>query len=694
MSLKRGEFKRVAITAGVVLAACSSVAWMPGGAAVVTPGLFPAATVAPIPGCPLPTWSSWTAEGDQMDSHFGYSVAGAGDVNGDGYDDVVIGATRYDGGYEDEGKAYLYYGGASGLPGTPDWTAEMNNEGARFGLSVSCAGDVNGDGYSDVIVGAPDYSNGEPSEGGAFVYYGSAIGASATPDWSAELDHADSWFGVSVASAGDVNGDGYSDVVVGAMHYSDTETWQGLASMYQGSAAGLSATPNWVVVGDSAYSHLGVWVASAGDVNGDGYSDVIVGARGPYGFGPVEGRAFVYCGSDSGLSSTPDWVAESPQHDTGFGCCVACAGDVNGDGYSDVIIGAAGYDSMEVNEGVAFVYYGGASGLADSPAWIGEADQAYGAVGARVAGIGDQNGDGYDDVIVGAYRYNELGIDDGRAFIYYGGAYGLSAGPAWKADADQAGAWFGVSVAGAGDVDGNGCLDVIVGACMYDSGQSDEGGAFLYLGGSAIPATVEFDPSALDVNSELENVSCYIELMEPFDPTNINVSTVMVNDELTVLPGPTEVRDHDGDGIPALVVKFSYEDLITLVGGVVDDQVEVIVSGELFSGTPFAGRAFLSVVGDESRPVGRLGLHARGGPGAGTVTISYELPMGGVVSMRVYDAAGRFVRTLVREPKPAGNYEVIWDRKTDDGRRVCAGVYFVRLEQQGIAYVGKLLLVN
>src|SRR6202008_1220721 len=112
--------------------------------------------------------------------------------------------------------AWVYYGSATGLPSSPNWTAESNQATAYFGVCVSYAGDVNGDGYGDVIIGANYYDNGQTDEGRVFVYHGSASGLSLSSNWSAESDQANAHMGQSVAAAGDVNGDGYGDVIIGA----------------------------------------------------------------------------------------------------------------------------------------------------------------------------------------------------------------------------------------------------------------------------------------------------------------------------------------------------------------------------------------------------------------------------------------------------------------------------------------------
>jgi hypothetical protein len=151
---------------------------------------------------------NWTAESNQASAFFGNSVATAGDVNGDGYADVIVGAPCYDLGASNGGRAFVYHGAAAGLNTNPNWTTWGNQTNALFGNAVATAGDVNGDGYADVIVGAYWYDNGQFDEGGAFVYHGSAAGLSTTPNWTAEGNQIQAFFGNAVATAGDVNGDG------------------------------------------------------------------------------------------------------------------------------------------------------------------------------------------------------------------------------------------------------------------------------------------------------------------------------------------------------------------------------------------------------------------------------------------------------------------------------------------------------
>ena len=424
----------------------------------------------------------WTGEGDQASAAFGYAVGTAGDVNGDGFSDVIVGAIFHDNGEENEGRAYVYHGEASSLTRDPIWTGERDQIFAEYGESVASAGDVNGDGYADVIIGAPNYENGEVGEGLAFVYHGGAAGLVHLPAWSAESNQAGTWYGWSVASAGDMNGDGYSDILVGAPFYDNGQSNEGRAYLYLGGAAGLANAPAWTTEGDQAEAHYGISVATAGDVNGDGYSDVLVGARNYHNGESSEGRVFLYLGSASGLPQVPSWIEESDREGAFFGHAVAAAGDVNGDGYSDVIIGAYGHDNGQEDEGGAFVYLGSAAGLAHVPAWTGESNQIGAYYGWSAARAGDVNGDGYADVIVGAVLYDNGEPEEGYAWVYHGSSAGLSSAPAWTGESNQADAAYGQSVATAGDVDGDGYSEVVIGAVSYDTSLIDVGRAFLYHG--------------------------------------------------------------------------------------------------------------------------------------------------------------------------------------------------------------------
>jgi hypothetical protein len=246
-------------------------------------------------------------------------------------------------------------GSGGGLSESADWSAGSDQANASFGFSVGTAGDVNNDGISDVIVGAyfyDTYNNDVPpsiineNAGRAYVFYGSADGLSTIPAWTAVSDEAYAYFGCSVGTAGDVNGDGISDVIVGALGVDK-------AYVFHGSADGLSTIPAWTAESDQAFANFGCSVSTAGNVNNDRYSDVIVGASDYTGEAgqEYEGAVFVYYGSSGGLSTNPAWTAESNQLNAYFGRSVGTAGDVNNDRISDVIVGAYGEGKAYVFHG-------------------------------------------------------------------------------------------------------------------------------------------------------------------------------------------------------------------------------------------------------------------------------------------------------------------------------------------------------
>jgi hypothetical protein len=421
-------------------------------------------------------------EGNANSARMGESVSGAGDVNGDGYSDVVVGLLGYTNGQSQEGAAYIYHGSASGINTTLAAKVEPNIANANMGTDVGCAGDVNGDGYSDIVVGAYNYTNGQTNEGAIFIYKGSSTGINTTAFSMMQSNSTYANLGNSNSSAGDVNGDGYSDVIAGAYFYSNGQTYEGGASVYHGSASGISTTVSAILESNQVNANLGYSVAGAGDVNGDGYSDIIVGAHGYDNGQSDEGAAFVYHGSANGLSTSASAMLESNQAGAQMGYSVSTAGDVNGDGYSDVVVGAHGYDNGQTDEGAAFIYYGSASGLSTSAAVMLESDQVSAYLGYSVAGAGDVNGDGYSDMVVGAYGYSNGQTFEGVAFVHHGSASGISTTVSAVLESNQASSTFGFSVSGAGDVNGDGYSDVVVGAYQYDNGQISEGAAFVYHG--------------------------------------------------------------------------------------------------------------------------------------------------------------------------------------------------------------------
>jgi hypothetical protein len=411
----------------------------------------------------LPATANWSALGENTNDFFGMSVSTSGDVNGDGYSDIIIGSNNYS---NNRGKVYAYYGNASGLPTTASWTAMGENNDNLFGWSISTAGDLNGDGYCDIIIGAIGYS----SKGRIYVYYGNGSGL-ASWSWTADGENTYDGFGWSVSVAGDVNGDGLSEVIAGACHYSN---YKGKVYLYYGSPIGIGSYPNWFATGENNNDHFGYRVFIAGDVNGDGYSDVVIGANG---FSNYKGKVYAYYGSSTGLSTSPNWTATGESNSDMLGYSISTAGDVNRDGYSDVIIGVPGHNGGNYGQGKVYVYYGGSTGLSTSPNWTVIGENSSDLFGYSVSTAGDVNGDGYSDIIIGAFGYYK-----GKVYAYYGSSTGPSNIPNWTVTGENQNDGFAYSLSTAGDVNGDGFSDIIVGADMFSIWN---GKVYVYYGSSS-----------------------------------------------------------------------------------------------------------------------------------------------------------------------------------------------------------------
>ena len=382
------------------------------------------------------------------------------------------------------------------------------------GLSVAGAGDLNADGRADVIVGAPFAdNNGRADSGSAYVIFGrespgevdlTALGAAGFRiDGGAGNDVA----GGSVAHAGDVNGDGVEDVIVGA-RLADGNSRPNSGSAYVifggpspgGVDLGALGSSGFRIDGAAADDQAGVSVAGAGDVNGDGRDDLIVGAPVADVGGSNAGSAFVVYGRGgtasvdlAALGSAGFRIDGAGAGDTAGGS-VAGAGDANGDGFADLIVGADGGGIAAA--GAAYVVFGGPNladvglGALGPGGYRIDGPAASANAGASVAGIADANGDGRDDVIVGApYADNNGRTDSGSAYVVFGRSSATDvslsalAGAGYRIDGTAGGDRAGSSVAGAGDVNGDGRADVIVGAPFAgNNGRVASGSAYVVFG--------------------------------------------------------------------------------------------------------------------------------------------------------------------------------------------------------------------
>ncbi len=411
--------------------------------------------------------SGFRLDGASAQDVSGDSVSSAGDVNGDGFSDLIVGAPHADPNGAYSGSSYVVFGHASGFDATLALSSLDGSNGFRLdgvsvldfsGTTVSSAGDVNGDGFADIIIAA-SYAdpNGENS-GSSYVVFGHASGFDATLALSGldgsngfRLDgvNAYDYSGYKVSSAGDVNGDGFSDLIVGAPYADPNGENSGSSYVVFGHASGFDATfalssldgsNGFRMDGIHAYDHIGTSVSSAGDVNGDGFADVIIGAHHAYPNGFYSGASYVVFGKASGFDAIADVSVLDGSN--GFridgvaandysGYSVASAGDVNGDGFADLIVSAPGSDPNGGLSGASYVVFGKASGFGATV----ELSGLDGTNGFRIDGVavgdfsgfsvssaGDVNDDGFADLMIGATHAAPNGQSSGSTYIIFGQA--------------------------------------------------------------------------------------------------------------------------------------------------------------------------------------------------------------------------------------------------------------------------------
>jgi len=428
----------------------------------------------------------------------GNFVTTVGDVNRDGFSDIAIGASLFNNTQVDRGVVYIFHGSANGYSTVASTTingpAFANS---YFGCSVGAAGDVNGDGYSDIIIGAYGYSNGQAGEGYFSIHLGSATGVTVAAHLSVESNVASAQLGFSVAGAGDVNGDGYSDVIVGGNTYNSGTANEGKVFVYHGSSTGVDATADWSYETNTA-EKLGSCVAGVGDVNGDGYSDVLALSSEWSNGETNEGRYFYFRGSATGLETTPGTVIETNVANAGLGPqSTSYIGDLNGDGYNDVVIGTSAYNNASTaNEGALLIAYGAYPSLYFGSSQTIESNTTNYYLGNTVGFCGDVNGDGYNDIITGGPFYNGGLAAEGVARVYTGGASGVSSTPYYTVEPNVANTLFGSSVSAVGDCNGDGFSDIVVGANGYDNGaNTDAGRTYIYMGNHALGVLGKSFPS-------------------------------------------------------------------------------------------------------------------------------------------------------------------------------------------------------
>jgi hypothetical protein len=321
-------------------------------------------------------------------------------VNDDGYDDFVVGAPYNDVAAPNAGAAYVY----SGLDGSVLHIVRGGPAQSECGWAVAGGGDINLDGYDDFVVGAP-LQDGSASNAGHAVAF-SGLDGSTLHSFGGLA--ADDLLGRSVAIAGDVDGDGYADIAVGIPGSDTAATDAGCIAVFRGS----DGTQAWTVAGTRPGMGLGLAIAGVPDVNQDGYDDVLVGAPLDDTSGVPTGSARIYSGLDGSLLHIKHGDSANDQ----FGMAVNSVGDVNADGFVDWVVGAHLDDNDATNGGSVRLF----SGSSGAQLYTLDGDEGNASLGLSVSAGGDVDGDGFDDVLAGQPLSDPNGLNSGSAQVYAG----------------------------------------------------------------------------------------------------------------------------------------------------------------------------------------------------------------------------------------------------------------------------------
>ncbi len=609
--------------------------------------------------------------------------------------------------------------------------------GDLFGASVRGVGDLNNDGFEDFAVGAPGNDANGSNAGAVYIYFGRAQNAPTTPDLTLTAGDGGDQFGFSVAGIGRFNNDAFDDIAVGAPYSDNGGTGRGLVYVFYGGNP-MNTTPDVTLGGQQGGDHFGWSVDGGFDFNNDGRADLIVGAPDRTANGLQSGEARIFLGA-SNPSTTAAHVFLGDQPRDQFGFSVRRGGHVNGDNYDDVVVGAP--QQFEANSGRAYVIFGAPSGTPVRTTLTGEFGTDR--FGWSVAGGGDVNNDGFDDIAVGAPKNDFNNLDNGAVYLFLGGSVFNAVSDA-KVGGRSSGDRLGTSVSITGDYDKDGRADLLAGAPLSDAGAARTGEANLWKGAAPLGISREVFPISRPAPSFAAD-----------DEFGADVDFVDFNGDgnFEVLAGAPAGNRANGDAtgfamlafFPGTLVPVTLADLAIVPAG---DRVRLSwrvteaeeVSGfhverrgggtdwERLTAHPLDGDArgafAFEDTGDLLAAGGvfeyRLVVLARDGStdlfGPFSVTVAPSVapllgqnypnptqlptaivvntPRGGPATVTLFDARGRSIRTLFAGTLSAGTTVLSWDGRDDEGRPAPSGTYYYRLDAGTTRTSKKLVLTR
>ncbi|MFN8207953.1 MAG: FG-GAP-like repeat-containing protein [Bacteroidales bacterium] len=707
-----------------------------------------------------------TFHGEHERDNFGYHVTGAGDINGDGYDDLIVGASGYYKNGYDAGRAYVYFGNEQ-MDTLPDIV--LNGEKAEicFGGSVSGAGDLNKDGYNDFMIGAYRYEHG----GRLYIYYGgsnpdtlpdltviSSSGGNPVEDINQDgyddllIKNAfylggasmDSLPDLAIPSAkriiawGDFNGDGFIDYLNGDWESDVNGYLSGCISMYNGGTQ-LPASPAAEFYGERGGMEFGMGVCGPGDLNSDGYDDFVISGR-YSGYSPQEAFVSVYMGGKM-LHPEPDFILYNNSSAV-YAESICGAGDVNGDGYKDLLTGG-------MNDSV-FLYLGSSSFDNEPDLQFTKQDSSK-YFGSSIDCAGDVNKDGFDDILIGDFGNYSAGTQSGRAYIYYGGTT-MDTKPDLVFKDGTARISFGATVKGVGDINNDGYDDVAIGAPRYDR-INHFGRLYLYLGGPDMDGTPDLVITGTEQYYQFGSIIAAggdinndgygdILVSTPYMGNGIGISSIMAfhgGSVMDTIPDvvirksgygfgisitPLGDLNHDGfddfmfgdtenkcvfvyyggdpvDSLPDLVMPGmasdidSYGSSIAYAGDINGDNTpDILVGDPMNDATGYCmGRVYIF----SARKAGiipqkestQILLRTYPNPALDNTTFHYTLKQAGLVNLDIFNTFGQKIASLINMHQLPGTYEHLWNTGAYP-----AGIYLCRLQTPGLCSTIPLVILK